>query len=406
LLYEVFIGLRHLKPKRRKGFISFITLLAIGGVALGVGALVIVLGVMNGFERDLKEKILGVNAHLLVLDQGEERISGYQDLIDSIKSLKGVEASSPFIQIQAILASEGRAVGIFLKGIDPELDEAVTGIQVNIISGTGKPKVDEEILIGSELSSQLGVGVGSPIVLILPKMDSTHFKMGILPHLVSLKVGGIFKSGMYDYDSSLACLHLKTVQRLLGLGDVVDGLAVRTKDIYQALSIKGDINSLIGHRYLVKTWAEMNKNLFSALSLEKKVMFIILTMIILVAGLGITSTLMMTILQRRKEIGILLAMGATRGGILRTFLLEGALIGLIGTVTGLLFGLVVCWGLSRFNFIRLPQDIYYIDYLPVDIESSDLLLIVLSAITLAVLAALYPAIRAARLDPVEIIRYE
>lgn len=406
MFYETFIGLRHLRPKKRGAFISVITLLAIAGVAVGVGALIIVMAVMNGFEKDLTEKILGAHAHLLILAAGDEKKFEHHQIMDRLRSLEGIEASSPFIQTQAILVNRGRTLGVILKGIDPLLERGVTDIQKKVISGSDKLKTDEEILIGSELASYLGAGVGSSIMVVSPKMIPASLGIGMLPHIVPFKVGGIFKSGMYEYDSSLALLNLRAAQRLLGLGDRVDGVAVKIGDIYEAPLIKGNIEPLFDYHYTVRTWMEVNRNLFSALRLEKAAMFIILILIVFVAGLSIANTLTMIVMHKRKEIGILLGLGATRWGIMRIFIFEGVLIGFIGTLAGLFFGFLGCGILSRFEFVKLPQDIYYIDYLPVNIEIGDIFLVTLCAITVAVLATIYPAISASRLDPVEIMRYE
>jgi lipoprotein-releasing system permease protein len=398
LLYEIVIALRHLTPKRKKGILSFVTLLAIGGVSLGVGVLIIVMAVMNGFERDLREKILGVQAHLFLLPRIGKEIGEYTQAIEKMASLGEIVACAPFLHTQTILIAHDKAIGITLKGVDPELERGVTRIQSYIVAGSSDLEAEDEILLGSELASHLGVGVGSRVRAILPSVGT--------PVMKTFRVGGIFRCGMYEYDSLLAYSTLETLQKILGEGGMVSGVAIRLRDIYQAEEVKERLMEIFGSECWVRTWMEMNRTLFSALRLEKTVMFIILVLIVFVAGLGIANSLILMVMHKRREVGILLSLGATRWGIGRIFMIEGLCIGISGVIAGIFFGLIGCELLSRYQFVRIPQDVYYIDYLPVDVRLEDVVLVTLSALALSLLAAIYPALRASRLDPLEVMRYE
>lgn len=398
-MYERLIALRHIGAKRRKGFISFITLIAVGGVGVGVGALIIVMAVMNGFEKDLRQKILGVNPHLLLLPMEEGMIEGYSGLAKRMERLREIVAYAPFIHTQAILIAGQRVIGVTVKGIDPGLERGVTMIQSNLIAGSSSLDGEEELLVGSELASSLGVDVGTWVTLLFPTFITN-------PAMMRFRIGGIFRCGMYDYDSSVVYSNLKALQEIFGWEEGVSGVAIRLQDLYQASEVKERIIRVFGNRFWVRTWMELNRNLFLALRLEKVVMFIILGLIIFVAGLGIANTLILIVMHKKREIGILLSLGATRLGIGRIFMIEGLCIGMSGVILGLLIGLGGCWILSRYQVIRIPKDIYYIDHLPVDVRWTDVGIVVLSAILISLLAAIYPALRASRLEPLEVMRYE
>ncbi len=422
--YELFIGLRYLKAKRKQSFISIISLISILGITVGVSALIIVLSVMSGFEEELRDKILGVNAHLVVMELGGG-MSGYDPVMKEVKGVEGVLGASPFIYNQAMLSSESGAVGAVVRGIDIDSVGEVMVLPKRIKSGdiddlrvrfgedyktTGKLP---GILIGKELSRNLGLSVDDELNVISPL--GTMTAMGAVPRMAKFRVAGIFEFGMYEYDSTMTFISLENAQRFFRLGKTVTGIEVSIEDIYRAEAIAETLRGVLGGigPYWVRTWMDMNKNLFSALKLEKVAMFIILALIVLVAAFNIISTLIMVVMEKSKDIAILKSMGATSGGIMRIFMIEGLVIGLCGTALGTIIGLVAAINLERvvqfveglFKFKLLPASVYYIDKLPSKVEPGAILMIVLISIGISFIATIYPSWQASRLEPVDAIRY-
>lgn len=392
--YEFFIGLRYLLAKKREKFIPIITLFSIAGVAVGVTTLITTLSVMDGFEKDLKEKILGMNAHIFITPGLETKLKNYPTLIEKIKKLDNrIIGVAPIITSQAIITSGYGNAGIVLRGIETKLEPSVSKLKEYTKEGSFEI-FGNEILLGKEIAKKLGVIVGDEINLF-----TSH-------KLQRLKVKGIFESGMYEYDDNFAFISLKKAQDILSLENGVSFIAVKIDDVYQASEVAHKINNALGYFYMVRTWQEMNKNLFSALKLEKTVMFTILLLIILVAGFNIASSLIMRVMNKTKEIGILRTMGASSLSIQAIFLFEGAMIGLIGTSIGFLGGIGLCKLLAEYQFIKLPSDIYYLSSIPVNIRWSDIGMIILCAIILSLVSAIYPARYAASLKPIEALRYE
>lgn len=421
MLYEISIALRYLLSRRREKFIPIVTLFSIAGVAVGVLTLIITLSVMGGFEKDLKAKILGMNGHIFIFGGGQAGIQDYSKIIKEIKaSEKDIIACAPLIETQAIISSKYENSGIVLRGIVPHLESQVTklkdylqGIKEHRIQNTEQRALassfeikNSEILLGSEVAKRLGVETGDEILLFITGNKTQEQNLLIPPIHERFTVKGIFTSGMYDYDNTFAYISLQNMQELLGVKSAVITISIKIKDIYQAEAISKRIENKLGYFYWSKTWIDMNKNLFSALRLERTVMFIILCLIVLVAGLNIASTLIMTVLEKTKEIGILKSMGATRISIQSIFIIQGLIIGLIGTVIGCLGGITGCKLLSEYDLIKLPSDVYYISYIPVDMRWTDIGIISLSTIILSLLSALYPANSASKLSPVEALRYE
>jgi len=407
--YELFISLRYLKAKRKQVFISIITLLSMAGVGLGVMALIIVLSVMSGFEEDLKKKILGTNAHLVVLQQGAG-MRDYPEILKKVEEAKGVVAVTPFIFTQAMLTSENNVHGIVLRGIDPATAGKVINIENTLKKGSmaGLQKDDAEaqpgIFIGKELAQTLGVMLDDSVVLVSPM--GALAPMGGGPPMKKFRIAGIFDSGMYEYDTSLAYISLKNAQKFLAMGDLVSGLEVKVDDIYAVKKIGDRIRKDLGFPFWTKDWMQMNRSLFAALKLERIVMFIILVLIVLVAAFGIVSTLIMVVMEKNKDIAILKSMGATARSIMRIFIFEGLIIGCVGTLIGLGGGYVVCTLLAKYQFITLPSDVYYISRLPVKMNILDFVLVAVSSLGISFLATLYPSWQASRLDPAEALRYE
>ncbi|MEW6378874.1 MAG: lipoprotein-releasing ABC transporter permease subunit [bacterium] len=412
--YELMIGLRYLKAKRKQTVISVISIISIGGVALGVMALIIVLAVMSGFEMDLRDKILGTNSHIVVLEYNGQGIENYAGLISKIAKVPGVRSSAPFIYGQVMLSSSRSASGLVLRGVDPKEELQVTDLARNIVSGdlrqleTPSPGDAQPqmagIVLGQELARNLGVFVGDVITAISPVERISP--MGLAPKFLRFKVVAVFNSGMYEYDSSLAYVSIKTAQRLFNMKNMVTGVEVKVDNIFQAQDISREIQKTLGFPYWTRDWMEMNKNLFSALKLEKLAMFVILVLIILVAAFNIISTLVMMVMEKNKDIAILKSMGATARSILLIFIIEGLIIGLVGTFLGCLGGTLACWIADTYHLIKLQGDVYYISYLPFKMKLVDILLVSSSSLLISFLATVYPAWQASRLDPVVSLRYE
>lgn len=407
-MFELFLGIRYLKAKRKQAFISVITVISVVGVMVGVMALVVVLSVMNGFRADLMSKILGVNSHLLVLNF-EGAFKDYKEVGTKIGEVEGVVASTPFIYSQVMLNRAGNVSGAVLRGIDPKNAGKVVSIERMIKEGSLNALINSQnelpaIVIGQELSRQLGAYLGDILSVVSPEGKLTP--LGRAPNTRRYKVTAIFESGMYEYDASMVYISLKEAQDFLGIGDRVTGLEVRVDDVYQSNKIAKSIQDNLGYPYWTKDWKVMNKSLFSALKLEKITMFVILTMIVLVGALNIISTLVMVVMEKTRDVAILRAMGATAKSIMSIFMLQGVFVGIVGTMAGLASGLGICHLLAKYKFISLPSDIYYISTLPVQVEFWDVSFVALAAVAISFLATIYPSWYASKLDPVEAIRYE
>jgi len=408
--FETFVALRMLRGiRRQKGFISLSSLFSIAGVAVGVMALIVVIGVMTGFDEDLKTKILSVNPQIIVLSK-EGRIGNYDQVAARIKAMPGVETVEPYLYTPVMFSTPGNISGGMLRGLDPGLLKAGGPRHLKMREGSFpevaafEPGEPPPAAVGNELAKRLNLQVGDFFNLFIPR--GTLTPMGQLPRLRLFRVAGIFHSGMYEFDSSLVYISLPAIQELLGFGNQVTGLEVTVKNIYAAQEMSQDIVSRLGPDYFARDWINMNYSLFSALKLEKIAMFVILTLIILVAAFGIASTLFMMVMKKTKEIAILKSMGATRQSIMQIFVMDGLFIGFFGTALGLILGLIMCGLLQRYEFIQLPRDVYLISTLPVKIQTMDVVMIVGAAVLISFLATLYPSWQASRLDPVEAIRYE
>ena len=415
--FEFFVGLRYLRAKRKQAFISVITFISIAGVTLGVMAMMVVLAVMTGFGKDIRSKILGANAHIRIMSRGGS-LDQYQEAMAKIQEVDGVEASAPFILTQVMLRHGSQASGAVLRGIDPSRAGRVVDLEKSVIEGdlqalTGPDTTEEDgegtlpnMIIGKELARMLGVYPGDQVYVVSPFGGSLTPIGRRIPHMRKFRVVGLFDSGMYDYDASFVYVSIEAAQQLLKLGQSVHGIEVKVDDIYRVKEISDAILSRLGDAYWAQDWMQMNKNFFSALKLEKAVMFIILVLIVLVAAFNIISTLIMMVMEKNKDIAILKSMGASSKSIMKIFMLDGLVIGITGTVLGITGGSVLCFLLKRYQFVKLPSDVYYISTLPVRVQALDVVLIALSAIAISFLATLYPSYQASRLDPAAAIRYE
>jgi lipoprotein-releasing system permease protein len=423
--FELFISLRYLRAKRKQVFVSIITFISIAGIFLGVAALIIVLAVMNGFETDLRNKILGINSHI-VLMKFSGVMKDYPKVMNEIADVEGVVASTPFIYTQAMLKSGSRTSGVVLRGMSVDTAPQVINLGkmqeggIHYLSGRvqsipGLPtdaSLSPGIVIGKELAKNMGLSLFDPISIISPMGISTP--MGMVPRMKKFILVGIFDSGFYEYDSTLAYISLKDCQEFLNMGEDVTGLEIKVNDIYHANVIAKSLERKLGFPFWARHWMELNKNLFAALKLEKRVMFIILSLIVLVAAFNIICTLIMIVMEKNKDIAILKTMGATSESIMKIFIYQGMTIGVIGTLLGCLGGLSVAFNLEKisvfienlFGFKILPGDIYYLSQLPSQVNYLDVLIIITGTMLICFLSTIYPSRRASKLDPAEALRYE
>lgn len=405
--YQVFIALRYLKSRKKHRGVSVNTAISIGGVAVGVMALLVVLSVMTGFQQDLQKKILGANAHVIIRNY-QGTLPDYKSLTEKVKDEKHIVASAPFVLGQVMVSSGERAHGVFLKGIDPEAEAKTTELLSRIKDGdigglAGKDDVPG-VILGKELSAILGVFVGDKVNVISPIGEIGP--MGMLPRVKQFRVAAIFEIGMFEYDTNLVLASIDDAQDFFGLGNDITGVELRLDDIYSAAEVRKNLQEKLGYPFNVMDWMQMNRNLFSALRLEKFAMFVILVLIVLVASFNIISNLIMNVIEKSREIAILKAIGATNSGIMTVFMLQGLLIGLIGTTIGITGGFALGYVLNTYEIIKLPADVYYLSHLPVKMELFDFIVVSVSAITISFVATLYPAWQAAKLNPVEPLRYE
>ncbi|MBW2469464.1 MAG: lipoprotein-releasing ABC transporter permease subunit [Deltaproteobacteria bacterium] len=409
--FELYIGRRYLRAKQKQAFVSLITILSIAGVMVGVMALIVVIAVMTGFDADLKARILGGQSQVMLMRHGGE-FKDYRAVLAKVEKTTGVEAATPFVVSQAMLRSKSGAAGVVIRGIDPTSAGRVmaTLAQITLPTFSSTESVQQAspsepgIVLGKELARNLGVIEGDRVYLI-----SAHGMLspvGHLPAMKQFKVTGFFQSGMYEYDQTFAFIHINDAQRMLRMGDSVTGIDIRVDDIYAARTIAEKIISELGFPYWARDWMQMNQNLFRALKMERWVMAIILILIVLVAAFNIASSLIMLVMGKTRDIAILKAMGATNRSIRKIFVFNGMVIGAIGTFLGLCLGLLLCFLLKHYDIYELTGDIYYFTTtLPVKVEILWVLGIITAAMAICFLATLYPARQAAKLDPVEAIRY-
>lgn len=407
--FELFVASRYLFSRRKQTFIYVISLMSILGVALGVGALVLVLGVYNGLTTDMRDKILGANAHGIILSY-DSAVFGQKlpELLERIYGIPDITGAMPFIYSEVMLSAGGGVKGVVLRGIDPEVAPRVLTMLKTTSEATLEALSDNDvpgIIIGDELAKRLHIMPGGRVNMLSPAGQKGA--AGYSPRVKAFEVAGIFKTGMYEYDSSLAFVSLKAAREILGLPEnFLSGIEITVKDLFNADKTAISLAEELGAPFYVRTWMEMNANLFAALKLEKIGMFILLAMVVMIGSFSIVTSLVMLVMEKTRDIAIMMSMGATRTMIRKIFILQGCIIGFIGTLLGYGFGLGVGWLLKRYRFIKLPENVYTLDHLPVTITVSDVLLIGASAMLLCFLATLYPARQAAKLEPADALRYE
>ncbi|MGD9364481.1 MAG: ABC transporter permease [Desulfobacteraceae bacterium] len=404
--FESFVTRRYLKVKHQRKLVSLITILAILGVAVGVMVLVVVIGVMTGFQSELKRRILGVEAHMLVM-RYSGWIENHKKVMALIEAVDGVQNVTPFVYGQGMLRTAGGVSGLVLRGIDSDR----TAIQLNTKGGKTLPQMlaphglshETGIVLGSVLAEKLKLAVGDGAMLMV--VGGRQAEVRQLPRMHRLKVVGLFETGMYQYDDKIAYVHMHQLQRMIGIGDLVTGFEVRVADPDHVEAITARVVSKLGLQFWANHWKQMHRNLFSMLALQKLMMYVILTLIIVVAAFNVASALIMMVREKTKDIAIMKAMGASHASLKRIFLGKGIIIGSVGIGIGVLAGLGVCLILARYQFIELPGDVYFLTTLPVELNLLDLGVIALGTMMICVFASFYPAKQAAKMNPVDAIRY-
>ncbi len=408
------IAFRYMKAKRKENFISLITVISIGGVGLGVAALIVVLAVLAGFESNLKEKFLGITSNVVIMHLGEG-IRDWPEVLEKVKTVPGVKTAEPFVYGQVLASGPGGPSGMMIKGIDPILAArdgqlSKIGLSVGALELLQAPEdlEDPPIILGRELATQMGVYHYDLIRVISPFGRITPLGSRA-PLTRDFQIAGTFHSGIYEYDSSLAYMSIPEAQKLMAMDGEVSTIEIMIDDIYQAAEIRDQVLDVLNEdsdAYWGSDWMQRNINLFAALKLEQAAMFVVLTLTIVVAAFNIVSTLIMMVMEKTRDIAILKSMGATRKQIRRIFTLQGLSVGLIGALGGLITGVTICLLLKKYEFIQLPADVYMMNSLPVEMRPIHIILTVCVTIAISYLATIYPANKAARLDPVEALRYE
>ena len=404
--YELFIAKRYLTAKRKQSFISVITVISILGITIGVMALIIAIALITGFQEDVRDKILGSTSHLIVSDLTREGLEGYPQLISKIKSLKGVKSVSPVVHDTVLLSGPSGNSGAMLKGIDFDLEKKYSRWLQKLERGriSAPDSKREGMLLGREIAASIGAGVGDVVTVFT---SSSHLSpIGPIPKRKRFEVTGIFSTGLYEFDSSTALVRLELAQKFIGLEERISYIQIKIDNIFQASKIGNKIREIMPPLAYVMTWMELNKPLFSALKLEKNIMFLTIALIVFVAALNIIATLILMVMEKTRDIGILMAMGATSQNIKKIFFLQGTVIGIIGTATGVVLGLFWCLLANTFELIKVPVDIYQISFVPFHIKLFDLILIVGIALLISFLSTLFPSHRASKVDPVIALKYE
>lgn len=401
--FEFFLARKFLFGQRFGIFRLITTIIAIAGTALGVASLLVTLAVMDGFRTDIQEKILGTQPHIMVLTPLGSPLKPEPALVSGLQTIKGIDAAAPYVYGQALLQSSTKATGVILRGILPEAEKKVTRLDAILTQGRWSDLDNKGIILGQELAQAVRAQLDDSVTLVAPENET--IVIGQPPRTRKYKVVGIFRSGMYEYDSNLAYLSVSAAQDLLGMGNHFTGVGVHIQDVDDTLEVSRRIQEQLGTSFWTRTWQDLNRSLFSAMKLERTVMFIILTLIILVSSFTIISNLLLLTIEKAREIGILQALGASPKQVGRIFLINGILLGGSGVALGLILGIGICLLLQHYPIIQLPADVYYIDRLPVRLSLSMVQSVAGSAFILVLASVLYPARKARQMDPVQAIRH-
>lgn len=416
--FEVFVAKRYLLTRKKTGFISIISLISIVGIAVGVAALIIVLSLMNGFSKELRTRLLGMDGHIWVSRPLEQGMADYDEVLDKLSNIKGVKGASPFCRFQTAVHDRDRShyATVIVRGVDSKTVDSVSEIRNYIHEGGSLDLSKDEkgvpgIVLGTYLANSLGYSqIGDYIYIYGPEDIDEMFETMTLPPIYKFRITGIFESGYFDYDNAVGLIDIAEAQKIIGFDERVSEIALKLENMFQAPRYTkegGLIEKALGaYPYYSSSWIERNQILFKWMKLEKWAAFIVLSLIILVAAFNIVSSLIMLVMDKTREVGILKSMGATNKSIERIFVYQGAFVGICGTLSGSLIGTVLCYLQDRYQFISLPPDIYFISALPMDFQVSDAIAITVVTLFLCWLSSFYPAKKAAELDPVEAIRSE
>jgi len=404
---EQFIAFRFLRAKHRNRFVSLVAIFAVGGIAIGVAALIVSLSVMNGFEGEVRSRIINTISHINVYSLRAESITDWEPLLERLSARDDVVAASPFVYGKVPIANDGKFDGIMLRGILPSSESAIGCPESTVVDGDWLPEHPDSgiplIALGVYLADNISAGPGDTVITY--GLGSSRGS-SMTPKLHRFVVCGIFETGMFDYDAMLAYINLESAQKIFDLGNSVTGIELRVKDAYAADRIANSVESDLGFPYYAMSWAEMNKNLFSWMTLEKWGLFLLLSLIIAVAAFNIASTLIMVVMEKTPQIGILRAMGVTSKMIRRIFLIQGLVIGILGTALGALIGVLLAFVQNHWEIVSLPADIYSISSLPVDMHALDVLIICTASVLISAVSSLYPAWRASKANPIDAIRIQ
>ncbi len=412
--WELFVSLRYLRSRRSELFVSVITVIATLGVFLGVMVLTVTLSIMTGFEQDLRSRILGMHPHLRVSKRlGSGVIDRPEEVAARVAEDPRVSDATPVVQSQLLVSSNGQLLGVFGRGVETHSASSTAGVAGYVTEGSVESLSQRtlfagaqlpNIMIGRELARKLGVARGDVIRLMSPRISASP--LGALPRSKRFVVSALYDSGMSEYDSVLVYLDIDAARKLLEIGDVATGIEARLTDPYEAPAVAADVNARLGLPYWAQSWTQAHRNVFEALQLEKTAYFLILLLIILVAAFTIVSTLYMVVMEKRRDVAVLKAMGATDRSVARIFVVKGLMIGTVGTFLGALCGYLACLALQRYEFIDLPEGVFYVSTLPVRIEAGNFLLVAAASMVICLGACLFPGWKAARVVPVDVLRYE
>lgn len=405
--FELFIARRYLRSRRRENFISFISLISIVGVAIGVATLNFVMAMMNGFETEIRQRIIDTTAHITVYSYAGDGFVDWQSLSEKVKTVPDVVATAPNIFYKSVIGSGDANDGVFVKGIDPDYEFEVSRLRENIVAGEINLGETADslpgIVIGRELAGILNVKLGGEVVLA--SLKQKKMTLTLQPKYKKFVVTGIFETGMNEYDGNLAYISIPVAQDLFKLDDMVTGLQVKVRDFYKSQEVARNIEEIVGSPYYAVDWSERHKNLFGWMTLEKYGMSIVVGLIVAVAAFNIVTTLIMLVIEKRKDIAILKSMGANRKQVMKIFMFQGTLLGFVGTIAGTILGFALCWAQQTFSIVSIPGEIYFINSLPIDMRVVEFAIVAGASVIISFLATLYPSRRAARLFPSDILRH-